>query len=117
MTTVGGCCDGHVIYLYLHFETLRFQVLFSECEQAILSTKQFPVTPFKFSVYCHFPFVRTPSLTPSPLPPLPQSTPTHWWRVGVYHSVDVETLQLDIITEGGVTPSSEQVGGVTSFDK
>ena len=29
----------------------------------ILSTKQFPVTSFKYSGYCHFPFARTPSLT------------------------------------------------------
>ena len=55
------------------------------------STKEFPVTPFKYSVYCHFLFVTTPSLTTSP--------PTHWWRVWWGHvTVAVETLQA-VLTE------------------
>ena len=73
---------------------------------------------FKFCVCCHFLFVKTPSL-----PPLTTSSPTHWWRVwwGACHcwcgdtASHAEYLQLDITLtrEGGVTPLSEQVGGVT----
>ena len=60
------------------------------------STKEFPVTPYKYSVYCHFPFVTTPSLIPSPPHLIPH--PLVQCVVGACHSVAVETLQA-VLTE------------------
>ena len=67
----------------------------------------------KFSVYCHFPFVRTPSLSPSLLPPLTPHPPHPRVEnvVGACHSVDVWTLQT-VLSEH---PASVCVHGVLFF--